>query len=102
MGLGEWIGGRIIENLDNRGSDNRGSTVPRCPLLQHPDSYSPKLILMDVLRMKNPDSGIASHGLQDPPPPPLLSSVRRELIRLTPFMKLILHRVHCPACPKAF
>ena len=28
MELGEWIGGRIIENLDNRGSDNRGSTVP--------------------------------------------------------------------------
>ena len=27
MELGEWIGGRIIENLDNRGSDNRGSTV---------------------------------------------------------------------------
>ena len=27
MELGEWIGGRIIENLDNGGSDNRGSTV---------------------------------------------------------------------------
>ena len=27
MELGEWNGGRIIENLDNRGSDNRGSTV---------------------------------------------------------------------------
>ena len=27
MELGEWIGVRIIENLDNRGSDNRGSTV---------------------------------------------------------------------------
>ena len=27
MELGEWIGGRIIENSDNRGSDNRGSTV---------------------------------------------------------------------------
>ena len=27
MELGEWIGGWIIENLDNRGSDNRGSTV---------------------------------------------------------------------------
>ena len=26
MELGEWIGGRIIENL-NRRSDNRGSTV---------------------------------------------------------------------------
>ena len=25
--LGEWIGGRIIESLDTRGSDNRGSTV---------------------------------------------------------------------------
>ena len=22
-----WIGGQIIENLDNRGSDNRGCTV---------------------------------------------------------------------------
>ena len=28
MELGEWIGGWIIENLDNRGLDNRGSTVP--------------------------------------------------------------------------
>ena len=28
MELGEWIGGRIIENLDNRGSDNRSFTVP--------------------------------------------------------------------------
>ena len=28
MELGEWIRGWIIENLDNRGSDNRGSTVP--------------------------------------------------------------------------
>ena len=28
MELGEWIGGRIIENSDKRGSDNRGSTVP--------------------------------------------------------------------------
>ena len=27
MELGEWIGGWIIENSDNRGSDNRGSTV---------------------------------------------------------------------------
>ena len=27
MELGEWIRGRIIENSDNRGSDNRGSTV---------------------------------------------------------------------------
>ena len=27
MELGEWIGGRIIENSDIRGSDNRGSTV---------------------------------------------------------------------------
>ena len=27
MELGEWIGGRIIENSYNRGSDNRGSTV---------------------------------------------------------------------------
>ena len=27
MELGEWIRGWIIENLDNRGSDNRGSTV---------------------------------------------------------------------------
>ena len=27
MELGEWIGGRIIENSDKRGSDNRGSTV---------------------------------------------------------------------------
>ena len=27
MVLGEWIRGWIIENLDNRGSDNRGSTV---------------------------------------------------------------------------
>ena len=28
MELGEWIGGRIIENNSaNRGSDNRGSTV---------------------------------------------------------------------------
>ena len=26
MELGEWIGGQIIENSDNRGSDNRGST----------------------------------------------------------------------------
>ena len=26
-GSWEWIGGRIIENSDNRGSDNRGSTV---------------------------------------------------------------------------
>ena len=29
MELEEWIAGRIIENLDNRGSDNRGSTVLR-------------------------------------------------------------------------
>ena len=28
MELGEWIGGRIIENSDNRGSNNRVSTVP--------------------------------------------------------------------------
>ena len=27
MEFGEWIGGLIIENLDNRESDNRGSTV---------------------------------------------------------------------------
>ena len=27
MELGEWIGGWIIENSDNRGLDNRGSTV---------------------------------------------------------------------------
>ena len=27
MELGEWIRGWIIENLNNRGSDNRGSTV---------------------------------------------------------------------------
>ena len=27
MELGEWTGGWIIENSDNRGSDNRGSTV---------------------------------------------------------------------------
>ena len=27
MELGAWNGGRIIENSDNRGSDNRGSTV---------------------------------------------------------------------------
>ena len=27
MELGRWIGVRIIENSDNRGSDNRGSTV---------------------------------------------------------------------------
>ena len=27
MELREWIGGWIIVNLDNRGSDNRGSTV---------------------------------------------------------------------------
>ena len=27
MELGEWIGGQIIENSDNRGSDNRRSTV---------------------------------------------------------------------------
>ena len=27
MKLGEWIGGRTIENLENRGFDNRGSTV---------------------------------------------------------------------------
>ena len=27
MELGEWIGGRIIENSYNRGSDNRGSTI---------------------------------------------------------------------------
>ena len=27
MELGESIGGQIIENLDNRGSDNRGSTI---------------------------------------------------------------------------
>ena len=27
MELGEWIGGRITENWDNRGLDNRGSTV---------------------------------------------------------------------------
>ena len=27
MELGEWNGGRIIEHSDNRGSDNRGSTV---------------------------------------------------------------------------
>ena len=27
MELGEWIGGWIIENSDNRGSDNRGFTV---------------------------------------------------------------------------
>ena len=27
MELEEWIGGRIIENSDKRGSDNRGSTV---------------------------------------------------------------------------
>ena len=32
MELGEWIGGRIIENSDNRGSDNRGSNVPAFPL----------------------------------------------------------------------
>ena len=29
MELGEWIGGWIIENSDTRGSDNRGSTVPK-------------------------------------------------------------------------
>ena len=27
MVLGEWIRGWIIENLDNRGSDNRGSVI---------------------------------------------------------------------------
>ena len=27
MELGEWIGGRIIENSDNRELDDRGSTV---------------------------------------------------------------------------
>ena len=27
MELGEWIGGRIIENSDNRGLNNGGSTV---------------------------------------------------------------------------
>ena len=27
MQLGEWICGRVIETLDNRGSDKRGSTV---------------------------------------------------------------------------
>ena len=27
MELGEWVCGRIIENLHNRRSDNRGSTV---------------------------------------------------------------------------
>ena len=27
MELGEWVWGRIIENLDNRGSDKRGYTV---------------------------------------------------------------------------
>ena len=26
MELRQWIGGRIIENLDNRGWDNKGST----------------------------------------------------------------------------
>ena len=30
MELGEWTGGWIIENSDNRGSDNRGSTVLTC------------------------------------------------------------------------
>ena len=33
MELGEWIGGWIIENLDNRGSDNRGSTVLYIPAI---------------------------------------------------------------------
>ena len=27
MELGEWVLGWIFENLDNRGPDNRGSTV---------------------------------------------------------------------------
>ena len=27
MELGEWVCGRIIENSDNRSSDNRGSTI---------------------------------------------------------------------------
>ena len=27
MELGEWVWGRIIENSDNRGSDNRGYIV---------------------------------------------------------------------------
>ena len=35
MELGEWNGGRIIENSDNRGSDNRGSTVFLVSLFEH-------------------------------------------------------------------
>ena len=27
MELGEWVRGWVIESLDNRGSDNKGSTV---------------------------------------------------------------------------
>ena len=30
MELGEWIGGWIIEYLDNRGSEYRGSIVLAC------------------------------------------------------------------------
>ena len=35
MELGEWIGSWIIENSDNRGSDNRSSTV-QVPRSLHP------------------------------------------------------------------
>ena len=47
MELGEWTGGWIIENSDNRGSDNRGSTV--CILFfSHQYAHSPLSFNMSV------------------------------------------------------
>ena len=39
MELGEWAGGGIIQNLDNRGSDNISSTV-MCDLSSDPVAYN--------------------------------------------------------------
>ena len=40
MELGEWIGGWVIEKSDNRGLDNRGSTVYKYYIYQLMDDLT--------------------------------------------------------------
>ena len=57
MELGEWTGGWIIENSDNRGSDNRGSTV----VILLPERFSDLQYFFTATHMQTKDTSVVDH-----------------------------------------